>query len=104
MSLPNIADVHGKTGLSASDSLGVSELLTINQWLSAVLLVWAGVDRSFPSGQRQPYCLLLHSLPEGNDFHRLASEAAVMVRVTNLKPKLAKCYPREFYPCLRRTL
>lgn len=50
------------------------------------------------------YCLLLHSLLEGNGFYRLASEADMMMRITNLKPKLAKCYPKEFYPCLRRTL
>lgn len=103
MSLPNIADVHGKTGLSASDSLGVSELPTINRWLSAVLMVWAGVDQVLSFRPKAAYCLLLHSLLEGNGFHRLASEADVMIKVTHLKPKLAKCYPKEFYPCLRRT-
>lgn len=45
MSLPRIGDVHWKTGLRASDSSETSELLTVSQWLSAVLLVWPEVDK-----------------------------------------------------------
>lgn len=99
MSLPNIADVHGKMGLSASDSLGVSELLTHNK--SVAFCSALGLDRGWQVLSFRPkaaYCMFLYSLPEGNDFHRLASEADMMIKVTHLKLKLAKMLSQRILP------
>lgn len=99
MSLPNIADVHGKMGLSASDSLGVSEQLTHNK--SVAFCSALGLDRGWQVLSFRPkaaYCMFLYSLPEGNDFHRLASEADMMIKVTHLKLKLAKMLSQRILP------